>query len=541
MQNNVKTIAMYFKLSTCLLLCCWLASSLAQDSTLVSYENIAHLNEAEKRIFGILKAGEKVDAISLLVAINEDSKNNGWKTEDIVESHSKEFEKERKKSAEKFVKALHKSLHTNRLRYYQEICTLSETVNGGAYNCVSATALFALVFEKTGYDYAIHQTPNHVYLVVEPQGSNIVVETTTDRKAQFAISEEYKRAYLEYLQKSKQLSPKETAGMNDDEVFEHYYFGDEVITLQQLAGIQYYNDGVLHLEKEAFDKALSQFEKAYLLYPSERFRFLMVQCAANLLDNAAEKTSPVVVGLMGKFLKYSDDAAAKDYIRQEFEASTLKLLVQKPDVVAYNAYSQSMMDVVKDSALNADLMFTKYFYQCKYHGLKQEFDRAKHFAEKAIELNPDHLEVKNLLMISELESLRTLNAPAKETVDSLNIFCAKYPAVCEFPDIKELWLTTKIYALALQFEDGTYDNLSPAETHKLRIKMVEEIEPQLMGLRSNSKNGLHGIYAEIAAYEFRMMNHEAAKDWLRRGLKVFPNNSDLKTRLKNIEEFTKKK
>jgi tetratricopeptide (TPR) repeat protein len=531
---------MVTKLSTLLLLFCWLDLSLAQDSTLVFYEKITHLNDAEKRIFGSLKMGEKVDAIALMVAIDGDGKNSQWKVEDNVGFYSKEFEKERKKGTEKFVKALHKSLHANQLRYYQEVCNLPETMDEGAYNCVSATALFALIFDKVGYAYAIHQTPNHVYLVVEPQGANIVVETTTDSKAQLAINDEFKKTFLEYLQKTKQLSPKETAGMDNEEIFTHYYFGDEVITLQQLAGIQYYNDGLLYLGKKEYDKALSQFEKAYFLYPSERFRFLMVYSTASLLDHAAEKTSPGVVALTGKFLRYSDDATAREYVQEEFEASTLKLLLQKPDVVAYNAYSEGIMGEVRgDSALNADLMFTKYFFFCKYHGLKQEFDKAKHFAEKAFLLNPDHLEVKHLLMVSELELLRTLNTPSKETVDSLNIFCAKYPAVCEFPDIKEVWLTTKIYALLLQFEDGTYDKLSPAEIHKLRIKLVEDIEPQLMGLRNNSKNGLHGIYAEIAAHEFRMMNYETAKDWLRRGLKIFPNNSDLKTRLKNMEAFTK--
>ncbi len=78
MLNNIKIVTMLTKLSTFLLLFCWLSLDLAQDSTLVSYEKITHLNDAEKRIFASLKMGEKVDAIALMVAIDGDGKDNQW-------------------------------------------------------------------------------------------------------------------------------------------------------------------------------------------------------------------------------------------------------------------------------------------------------------------------------------------------------------------------------------------------------------------------------------------------------------------------------
>jgi hypothetical protein len=44
------------------------------------------------------------------------------------------------------------------------------------------------------------------------------------------------------------------------------------IHLKQLAGLQYYNDALLHLKQENYLKAKAQIEKAFLLYPSERIQ-----------------------------------------------------------------------------------------------------------------------------------------------------------------------------------------------------------------------------------------------------------------------------
>jgi tetratricopeptide (TPR) repeat protein len=531
---------MLLKYFTCLFLSLMLVDSQAQDSTLVVFEKITHLNETEKRVFNALKAGEKVDMLSLIIAINGKDEDK-WKAEDMIASFSKDFEKERKKGTEKFVKALHKSLHTNQLRYYQDICTVSETVNGGAYNCVSATAIFALIFEKTGYPYAIHQTPNHVYIVVEPQASNIVVETTTDTKAQFTINEEFKQGYLDYLRKAKLFSPKETAGMTNDQIFNHYYFGDEVISLKQLAGIQYYNDGLLHSEKEAYDEALSQFEKAYLLYPCERFQYLMMFCSAKLLDNATDKTTPAVIANMGKYLKYSDDPGAMEYVEQTFHNSTIKLLLEKADIVAYNAYSEQLLNEVTDPGLDSQLLFTKYLHLSKYYGLKRDFNMTKSFAAKAGKIKPEHLEAKNLLLVSELELLHKLSKSPQVVLDSINAFCAEFPVICDYPELKEMRLNAKLFSIMEAAENEEYERLSEEESFEKMIKFVEEVEPLLTDLNSNPQIELHLVYGEIASHEFRKKNYEAAMNWLRRGLKVFPNNPDLKSRLKNIEEFAKKK
>jgi hypothetical protein len=46
------------------------------------------------------------------------------------------------------------------------------------------------------------------------------------------------------------------------------------VKLIELAGLQYYNDAIVHFNNQEFGQAVHQLSKAYLLYPSDRIEGL---------------------------------------------------------------------------------------------------------------------------------------------------------------------------------------------------------------------------------------------------------------------------
>ncbi|MNV26865.1 hypothetical protein D3C71_1179920 [compost metagenome] len=54
----------------------------------------------------------------------------------------------------KLMKELHRKVHSRFLNRYQYVCPFPQIFESGKYNCVSATALFALILEELNIPYS---------------------------------------------------------------------------------------------------------------------------------------------------------------------------------------------------------------------------------------------------------------------------------------------------------------------------------------------------------------------------------------------------
>ena len=70
-----------------------------------------------------------------------------------------------KKKNDKKVKYIYQTVHEKFLSKYEAENRFYEIIKTGNYNCVTATALYALFFEKLSIPYTIKEEPTHVYLV----------------------------------------------------------------------------------------------------------------------------------------------------------------------------------------------------------------------------------------------------------------------------------------------------------------------------------------------------------------------------------------
>lgn len=73
--------------------------------------------------------------------------------------------------------ALFKKTHTTFLYQYNQYSNIDELTTG-KYDCLTATALFADVLSRAGYNYNIIETNYHIFIVVNTSEGEVILETT---------------------------------------------------------------------------------------------------------------------------------------------------------------------------------------------------------------------------------------------------------------------------------------------------------------------------------------------------------------------------
>ena len=226
----------------------------------------------EKQLFQKVIDSQVFDPMELFFSMNyhessvNQSKNklNNFYKEIAPELISKQIKKQ--------IKTIYKRTHSHFLTKYEEKSFFENIFENGTFNCVSATALYALVLETYHIEYVIKETLQHVYLIADPKRDQVFIETTLPSKGTFYVDEHCKKNYVEYLENNKIISESEFKTQSTESLFDKYYDENKTITLKELAGIQYFNDGIFNYEASKFVEASKSFEKAFILYPSNSIK-----------------------------------------------------------------------------------------------------------------------------------------------------------------------------------------------------------------------------------------------------------------------------
>src|SRR5690349_14148654 len=171
----------------------------AGDS-LVRFNELTFYSEFERETFQRFQKRE-ANAFSLFMAngslLREDKiKESEQKFYDQVALLGKETSA---KKNDKRVKTIYDNLHAKLLSKYELKNRFEEVFYNGNFNCVSATALYALAFEKLGIPYGIKEEPSHVYLIAYPYAERIVLQTTSPSAGYYTVNDEFKQRYVKTL------------------------------------------------------------------------------------------------------------------------------------------------------------------------------------------------------------------------------------------------------------------------------------------------------------------------------------------------------
>lgn len=158
---------------------------------------------------------------------------------------------------EQWLKYIFYQVHRKFLKRYQKFSTISDLFDRGAYDCVSGTALYALICELLYIPYSIQETEYHVYLLTLVDGKKVMIESTDPLYGfvnDATVIQSLVKAYQEegISENIRNIPPNSS------------------VDWIQLAGLQYFNEAVQQYNNENFAEALVYLNKATNYYRSDR-------------------------------------------------------------------------------------------------------------------------------------------------------------------------------------------------------------------------------------------------------------------------------
>lgn len=244
-----------------------LDSAKAQES-LVSEENLYFESEAERFFWN----EGKNQPLSLFRAVSAAEINPGSPWINLVEELDQKRVKESKDLT--FLRQIFQKTHQSLLKKYEQHSTFNDMLEVGKYDCVSGSAALGMLLDRYGFKFDIVETDYHVFIVAEVDGKNIILESTlpiggmiTAPSEVAAYLEAYKQVEFAQLGSLNQRIGTPKIDLSNNAIFRK-------VSLNQLAGLLYYNDAILLFNNQKYQEASNQLSKALALYPSERIEGL---------------------------------------------------------------------------------------------------------------------------------------------------------------------------------------------------------------------------------------------------------------------------
>ena len=517
---NFRTLALLFIFSRTV--------GLAQGD-LVSYKEIVFNSELEKRVLDDHFLNKKSDLFLLFMAsgslLREDAvaeaKSRFYRQLDGISASVAAVKKNDKK-----VKQVYDKLHAMFLSKYETRNRFEDIFYNGNYNCVSATALHGLAFHHLNIPYWIKEKPTHVYLLAYPETENIMVETTAPIAGSQVLSQQFKQNYIKVLRDQKIISTNEYASGNINSLFDKYYFNIQGnITLLQLVGLQYLNEGIYKLEEERYPEALNQLEKAYLFYPCDRVGYTLMSSAYETFTRRQEKDT-VHANSLAKMARFKRYGITSEMIQSEFMRVIQELLVNRGEKEKLNEYYEQLQQGINEDELRNEIKFIYNYENGRSYYNKARFRESIPFFEECLALKPKQEDASQLLIISVAQSLRNNSNP--QIIKVLEGYSAKYPQLLENNNFNEMLGSTYLREIEMNFESG-----KPVEAEKYRV-IFEQFQKQHQEVTYDHR--LFGeAYSAGAVYYFKKGQTLKAKSLLASGLAISPNNYELLARKRMID------
>lgn len=429
------------------------------------------------------------------------------------------------KTNPKKVKAVFKSTHDSYLKKYELINHFPEIFQTGNYNCVSASALYAMIFDELQIPYVIKETPTHVYLVAYPEAEKILVETTDPTAQYLMLSDKFKSEYINQLRKNKLISEEEYKNFSTAYLFDKYYFSKDDISMAQLIGIQYMNDAIYLANQNKIEGALQQAEKAYLFYPSERISYLVSSLMREVLVSQ-DYSDARYISILARLARQVPNLVSQEDITGEFVRITERHLINKSNPIYYDKISAELISKLNDDSLRKEVSYIYHFERGRVLYTQTKVNHAVEQLEKAFILKPDNLDIQALFVAAIGSSLEN-NADLREVNDKLAFYEKNHTQLLE----NNLFLTMRLNVyLGLMGENFEQGKASEAE----KFKKLFETNYLKENAERVSLRLVTYAYSAAGSYYFRKNNNALARAAFKRGLEYAPRSMELVRRLEMV-------
>jgi hypothetical protein len=201
--------------------------------------------------------------------------------QDNLDSFVNHLERKRHKYNEiGFVKFVYFKVHRKYLKRYQTPSTLSDLYTNQFYDCLTGTALYSMVLKRLDIAHDIIETTFHVYLTLDIAGEKVIIESTSPLNGFIVDPQVVQKTLNQY---------SEYVGGNvwaDQQYHKPSQPVNNIISLTELAGLQYFNQAVEAYNQKDLKSACDQMSKALNYYPSDRLKEMMVIMLNTISSNS---------------------------------------------------------------------------------------------------------------------------------------------------------------------------------------------------------------------------------------------------------------
>lgn len=495
----------------------------APDS-LVRWNEIKFTSDFEK---GLLKRSLKEsnkDYLELFLANSpspaEDLKYFTDKINYTLDEINKSGELKRKN--DKKIKYLYGLIHKRFLIKYEAENRFYEIIKKGNYNCVTATALYAIFFEKLNIPYAIKEEPTHVYLIAYPNAENILIETTTPLYGFLSFDTNFKSNYINTLKSQKIIGSSEAVASNVDELFNKYYFGTENISLTQLIGIHYQNDALFMRDHGNIPEGYEQIKKASLFYSNTRSEFLLMSFSAAVLEETNTDFLKKAE-LIGTLSRFTSSGITVEMIKGEFYNLTQTVLFKNNDKELYKKCYAGTIRNIQNEEIAKEVSYIYYYENGRIFYNQGNYIRAKPFFARALEIQPNNVDLGGIFVSCLSQSFRN-ERNNTAVVDSLDAYKSKFSSLSENINFNSL------IALAYAIEFGNSFEKSNITRGEKYQKLFEEIYNTDKNITLLNPDAIGRSYSEACTYYFKKGQKGKANQLADKGLQIVPDNYQLRMR-----------
>lgn len=488
----------------------------------VQQQDLHFINDFEKENFHKLIAGTD-GALEIFMVFSPDAETKLSSARTQVDQFVASVKAAKRPSSnEKYLKKVYQNIHDTFLKKYEINVTFDRLFVDGWYNCVTACALYGIIFQKLDIPFVVKKTPTHVYIIGYPDAEQILIETTDPLMGFKTFSPSFKQNFVVQLASLKLIDQAE-AGTGVNNIFDKYYFTKEKLGLKELAGIHYYNHGLDFIEKNEFMKASWDLEKAYTILPDDKQTSeVYLGSLALALSNSSYPNFDHVYALaeLAGFIG-TNNISTNDIIN-EFNRFLYFNLTNKNDTVFAKKGYEHMIATVTSEEVIKEVKRSYNYERARLSYNRGKFDEGFRFSKEAYLASPGNLDSENLmrtclanlalsnydpqLILNEVETLIQTNGELKSNVYFSAILAELY--------------------LARMGEE--FDKKNQSQALSFKSKFEELYDAAAFGKVSDYAIGK--AYSKACVYYFKRGMDREARAILKKGLAYSPNNSELRSR-----------
>jgi hypothetical protein len=482
--------------------------------------SLLHFNsELEAQLFENLEVLSSDDLLALFMlsdTLVDESKLLQVQT--AIQNYLVEASLWKKKKPAKEIGRHYKEVHSRFLDKYELESSFREIFDQQTYNCVTATGLFAYIFENLQIPFEIQEYPLHVNMVAYPRAERILVETTDPQGGFVNYTPKQRKAYAEQMRAQKLISEAEFLE-GPEAVFEKHFLDSKPINYMQLAGIQYGNTAIYYAEKDEFEKALMLMAKSYHLHQGTFSLNNLLLIASRVIEapNASAASLERAFGVLG-YLPLEQSTQA--FLIEKLEELGKKQRTVKADTSKLPRAVAALLSGPIDSTFAHFVQLVYNYEMGIYFALQEKGNAAMPYALKALELDWENFEVQRLC--SGVVLMEVDKSEWESGIVLLDSLAENFPNLLKIPSFYKMKMQAALVAAGHYYQQ---------RKEKLAVQQLQIFESLYSAPNrpeaSPEKLLIEQCFREAFYYYFRLGANGKARKAVERGLELYPSSYPL--------------